>query len=988
MNNIDAGKIKRLIKAEAQASRSGLNWAKANLGPEALASVRDKIIEGRMRMHRIDNALDVNPAAAVFGESQVGKSYLVQNLLKNSKGVLDVVTDNNGGTSNFILDLNPSGGGVESTSLITRFTEREQNTGNKDFPISVRIFSPLDVILTLVDSYFSDVQNHTFPEKEEIQARIEALEAKYGGKTQIQERLTEDHMYEMLDYLTHGSFPIVQYFIGHIKTLRYLERLGAFINAMTPSEWTEAFSLLWNDNEMVNDVFRRLITLLDTLGFPENVGIDVASLLKVDGTILCVDRIKEFFGVVENEKGDPIEKARIPEMQVWTGSRTVSVKKSEFTSVAAEVVLQVPKDSDAPKPFMATLDILDFPGARSRMTFDESLISRQEVCTMLLRGRVSYLFNKYSRHYLISTLLFCHHEQKSEVMSLSGLLRSWIDDMVGATPQERARYLSGSNVPPLFIISTKFNIDLTRDKTKEPAGAGEDLMENEARHRWVRRYTNALSNVIQENADNRWFSQWLPSGAFNNLYLLRDYSYSDAIFNGYEDTHCENEPEPEVANYLARLRRSFLNHEFVQSHFRNPEEAWERAATPNMDGSEYIIENLVEASRHVVSARDNNFAQMVHDNFFRLFDTLFSYYHDDNSDTMLTEALESAGRIELTLGILFGSKPYLFTELLESMLVSEENLHGRILDVAKEMKLIEKTDLSILFAIRERAGVMPTLSKEENIDKILRAYHLRSKQDLEEYLRNFGYSVDDVINPPLVQNLPQVLVESLENYWLNQYINPVNLARFKKDGMPESALEDIANNMRVLYSEKLRITDRIIEKIHPYVTSPNRLASMAEMLADMVAEMFNKFVNTFGTAYFSKELWDDVADTIDHNGFEVEVKPTDYEHTTLDEEQLRSDMNVVFDVFENIDKILNQVPIDSKKLAYFSNYHNFRTWTQNMKIGFLATCEIPKYDVNMNNELRAIIIRNLFDNTDLHELVEETPRLQDIEKEMRAAVRN
>lgn len=988
MNNIDPGEIKRLIQAEAQASRSGLNWAKANLGPDALASVRDKIIEGRMRMNRIENALSVNPAAAIFGESQVGKSYLVQNLLKNSKGVLDVMTDENGGTSNFILDLNPSGGGVESTSLITRFTERSQDTGNKDFPIPVRIFSPLDVALTLADSYFSDVQNHKFPEKEAILARIENLEAKYGSKPQIQEMLSEDHLYEMLDYLTHNSFPIVQYFISHLKATRYLERLGCLISSIPVEDWTDAFSLLWNDNKMVNDVFSRLIKLLETIGFPEYVGIQVASLMKVDGTILCVDRIKEFFGVVENEKGDPIEKARIPEMQVWTGEKVITVKKSEFTSIAAEVVLQVPKDANAPKPFMATLDILDFPGARSRMTFDEALISRQEVCTMLLRGRVSYLFNKYSGHYLISTLLFCHHEQKSEVMSLSGLLRSWIDDMVGATPQDRAQYLIGTKVPPLFIVSTKFNIDLTRDKTKEPANAGEDLMENEARHRWVRRYTNALSNIIQENADNRWFSEWVPAGAFNNLYLLRDYSYSDAVFSGYEETHRENDPDPAMVKYLDRLRRSFLNHEFVQTHFRNPAEAWERAATANMDGSEYIIENLVEASRHVVSARDKNFAGMVNENFFKIFDTLFSFYHDDNSDTMLTEALESAGRIELTLGILFGSKPYLFTEMLESMLVSEENLHGRILDVAKEMKLIEKTDLSILFAIRERAGVMPSLSRDENIDKILRAYHLRSQQDLEEYLKNFGYSIDDVINPPMVQNLPQILVESLENYWLNQYINPVNLAQFRKDGMPESALEDIAGNLRALYLEKLRITDRIIEKIHPYVTSPNRLASMAEMLADMVAEMFNKFVNTFGTAYFSKELWEDVADTVAHNKFEVEVKPTDYENTTLDEEQLRTDMNVVFDVFENIDKILNQVPIDSKKLAYFSNYHNFRAWTRNMKIGFLATCEIPKYDVNMNNELRAIILRNLFDNKDLHELIETSPRLQEIEKEMRAAVRN
>lgn len=987
MSNIDAGEIRRLIEAEAQASRSGLNWAKANLGSEALASTRDKIIEGRVRMRRISTALNVNPAAAVFGESQVGKSYLVQNLLKNSNGVLDVQTDLEGGTRNFILDLNPSGGGVESTSLITRFTERKQDTGDPSHPIAVRVFSPVDVALTLVDSYFSDVQSHKYPDKQRIEERIASLEQKYGQRPEVQAMMGEDQVYEMIDYITHGSFPIVTYFIGMLRSTRYMERLACIIGSMQPSEWVEGFSLLWNDNAMVSDVFRRLLDLLSLLGYPEYVGIGVDALLKVDGTILCVDRIKEFFGVVQNEKGEMIEQARVPEMEVWTGSRCITVQKSEFTSIAAEVVLTVPQDPGAPKEFMKTLDVLDFPGARSRMNYDESLVSRPEVCTMLLRGRVSYLFNKYSRNYLISTLLFCHHEQKSEVMSLSGLLRSWIDDMVGDTAQARSEYLRGTEIPPLFLVSTKFNIDLKRDKTKEPADASEEILLNEARHRWVRRYTNALSSIIQENSENRWFSEWLPSGAFDNIYLLRDYSYSDSTYTGYEANRREDEPGEDVRVYLQRLKDSFLNHEFVQVHFRDPRKAWEEAAEPNKDGSRYIIDNLVKASSHVVTARDRSFAQMVSENFHTLFDTLFSYYHDDNSDTMLAEALESAGRIELTLGILFGTKPYLFTELLSSMLVSEENLHGHILDVAKEIKSLEKTDMNILFAIRERAKIDPAATYEDNVGRLLGTYHLRSEEELTEYLSNFGFSVTDIINPPTVQNLPQIVAEALENYWVDKYINVSNLERFTKDGMPQSSLQDIADNLRALYFDKLRITDRVIERIRPYVTSPNKLANMAEMLADMVAEMFNKFVNTFGTAYFSKELWEDVSETVTHNNFEVEVKSMDYNNATLDEEKLRGDMNVVFDVFENIDKILNQVPVDSEKLAYFSNYHNFRTWTQNMKIGFLATCEIPKYDVNMNNELRAIMLHSIFDSRDLHTLVEKSPRLSEIEAEMRAAVR-
>lgn len=987
MSNIQAGEIKRLIEAEAQASRSGLNWAKANLGSEALAATRDRIIEGRVRMRRIDTALDVNPAAAIFGQSQVGKSYLVKNLLKNSKGVFEVITDGQGGVHNFIGDLNPSGKGKESTSLITRFTSKPGHTGSEEFPIRVKVFSPVDITLILIDSYFSDIDSPKYPTREVIAARIDELEGAYARRPEAQKLFTEDNVYEIIDYLNHNSFSSAVSFIDEMKRHRYLERLAMIISSMQPKEWVQAFSMLWGDNPMISDVYIRLINLLDSLEYPEYVGIDVNPLLRVDGTILSVDRIKEFFGLEEDENKVKVEKARVQEMQVWTGSKKLSVKKSEFTSVAAEVILQVPDDVVENRPLLENLDILDFPGARSRELFKIESMGGSQVCDMILRGRVSYLFNKYSRQYLISTLLFCHHNEQSNVKSLSNLLHNWIYDIVGKTPEQRAQYMSGSDVPPLFWVNTMFNKLLDRDSNTEKEGKTEVELDGEANYRWSESCSGVVSEIIREDRDNRWFSEWTPSKAFDNIYFLRDYTYSKGVFKGYLENMTEECVIESERAHMERLRRTFLAHEFVNRHFRNPLEVWEEAATVNKDGSDYIIRNLEKAAKYVVEARDRNFVQMVSENFYNLFETLFAFYHDDNSDTMLAEALESAGRIELTLGILFGTKPYLFTELLSSMLVSEENLHGHILDVAQEIKSLEKTDMNILFAIRERAKIDPSASYADNVGRLLATYHLRSEEELTEYLVNFGFAITDVINPPTVQNLPQIVAEALESYWMEKYINAGNLERFTKDGMPQSALEDITDNLRALYFDKLHITDRIIERIRPYVTSPNKLANMAEMLADMVAEMFNKFVNTFGTAYFSKELWEDVSETVTHNNFEVEVKPTDYNNATLDEEKLRGDMNVVFDVFENIDKILNQVPVDSEKLAYFSNYHNFRTWTQNMKIGFLATCEIPKYDVNMNNELRAIMLHSIFDPHELRPLVEQSPRLTEKETEMRAAVR-
>lgn len=961
--------MKEIIEAGRGASQAALKWADRFMKGEQRGALRDTILEGRAQLERVASGQAARPAAAVFGESQVGKSYLVQNLLKDADGVLNVLTDHNGTTANFILDLNPSGGGVESTSLITRFTAQRQDTGSEQYPIAVHLFSPVDVALTLTDSYFSDVQDHVFPSRDEIEARIAALEEEYGTKGEVQTQLQPVHLYEMADYIRHNAFPLVVGFIRDLSATRYLERVAAIIAAMPSQAWPRALGLLWNDNDVVGGVFTRLIQLLERLSFPTRVGIDVAPLLKVDGTILCVDRIKEFFGVTENEKGERVERARIPEMKVWTGTEVVTVAKSEFTSIAAEVVLSVPEQVARDKAFFAQLDILDMPGARSRQNIPEKLISQSEACTMLLRGRVSYLFNKYSRRYLISMLLFCHHEQKSEVMSLAGLLRSWIEDSVGRTPQERAIFLEGGKVPPLFLISTKFNIDLKRDPTKEPADAVEDLLENEARHRWVRRYTNSLANVIGENADNQWFSQWTPGAPFSNIYLLRDYAYSSDIYPGYLETGRESAPDAAGAAFLNRLRRSFLEHDFVQMHFREAEVAWERAATPNEDGADYIIENMVAAIPGMLKARQEAFRRIADDVIGNLYTALRREYHDDNADTKMQQALESAGRADLALDTLFSTRPQLFAQLLEAMLVREEKLHDRILEVSTDMNLLKQTDLNALFAIRDRAHIDPSLTREQNVQRLLEAYHLNSEQEVSKYLESVGFTIDNVINPPRTQNLPQILVETLEKYWTEEYINAGNLARFAPQGLPTVVLEDIAANLRALYFERLHLSDKIIERIRPYVTSPDRLGEMAEMLSDMVAEMLNRFVNTFGTAYFPAKLWGDIRGSVERNEANVELTERDYTSATLDEAGMHQSMATVFDVFENIDTIVNSVPLDREKLAYFSNYHAYRQWTEDMKAGFIAVCDIPTYDIAMNNALGELLETELQQNVTLKPLI-------------------
>lgn len=111
----------------------------------------------RRQLKRIHNALSDNCSAAAYGESQVGKSYLMSSLLSSPEAPF--VITNAEKSFSFIDDINPSGGNnakVESTGVITRFTLQKANNPMKDY-VKILNLSVVDIILLLTDSYYNDI---------------------------------------------------------------------------------------------------------------------------------------------------------------------------------------------------------------------------------------------------------------------------------------------------------------------------------------------------------------------------------------------------------------------------------------------------------------------------------------------------------------------------------------------------------------------------------------------------------------------------------------------------------------------------------------------------------------------------------------------------------------------------------------------------------------------------------------------------------------
>ena len=141
---------------------------------------REELREYRRQIKKIAGALEENCSAAAYGESQVGKSYLMSSLLSTPDKPF--VITNKGHEYNFIDNINPSGGNTsktESTGVVTRFTVNNDNEKMKDF-VRVKNLSVADIIMLLADSYYNDLKINpdSILRYDDINARLNSLNVK------------------------------------------------------------------------------------------------------------------------------------------------------------------------------------------------------------------------------------------------------------------------------------------------------------------------------------------------------------------------------------------------------------------------------------------------------------------------------------------------------------------------------------------------------------------------------------------------------------------------------------------------------------------------------------------------------------------------------------------------------------------------------------------------------------------------------------------
>lgn len=965
MNDIIETKNNELIKNvsdQINSINNFIKWGDGHLQESRREETFKKLVNIRRQLKRLRFSLESNPAIAAFGESQKGKSYVISSLLARKGQQFMVLDPRTGDSYNFVEQLNPITRDTEATGVATRFT-RIYNVPDESYPILVKVLSIADMLQILCDTAYNDVKSHSVIDREDIDEFMSAQERRYKGVPKVQSVLDEDDIMNVREY--------VEEHIGSTKAKelldsRFFDVLARIVPYIQPREWPQLMSKLWYDNSDITSLFVRMLQGYEALGFSKRVYIPISALLNTTTTLmssLCLQRLDVASPTTGND--DPNMGT---DLLTEDQKRVGGFSKSVLSAIAAEVVFQIPEETineelvynlegiledgnrqrllskgwnkKVSKEFLNTVDIFDFPGARAALELQEEQIKIELNNKMMLRGKVRYLFNKYSDERLINVLMLCHDHMQNGPTVMPGLVEQWVKQNMGATIRERTSYLDKSIVSPLFMIATKFNIDMSHSVQS----GGDDQIEK----RWEDRYKKVLYDQVLQADSLSWFGNWTERGGFRNTYLLRDYKWSgingNRLFEGF-DTQGTETSEID-APFHQELRQSFITSPYVNTFFEDPELAWDAAATMNNDGATRIIENLGIVATNAKESRLYKYQSEVKGLHAQTYQLMQEYYHDENDEDVLQKAIARSGSIVAEFDVVCGKDNYFFGRMIQNLQVSENYVFDFYYNSLNNTKMISDRDMKEYDLILSRCHgrISSSNTYEQNLEILRQEYHYPTVLDCKEFFEGVkGISLEKLFECNFKQKSnSEQLADGIVNKWIEDIKAQKNLKYYEAEGCNTLTVLDLIENIKAVV-DTTKLAAFIAKTISPFVDAISVPHQILDMIADTTAEIINEFVVTFGYNHYSDEKIADLKIINEKNNLHLS-----FDYGMSDKVPMSNDE--LSDLFDDI-----RPTEENAMLTSLPSYINYNKWIDLLLISFIASYNVPNYDVEANRQLGLLL---------------------------------
>lgn len=951
-----------------------------------------QLVDQRRKLKKIAVANEDNPAIAAYGESQVGKSFLMSNMLQKevtnadgTKTIKQFEVMANGKPYNFINEMNPIGNGTEATGVVTRFSSfsRNKERYSEKYPVLMKTLSVADITIILSDGYFKDLIDPETGSREDINKKAEEIVAKYNGAPVATDAaITADDILDMKQYFSKHLLPGA----GQFKQSSFFDKLAFVIDRIPFDDYDDVFSYLWNGETEMTKLYKQLLGILKRLKLQKLVYLPIEAVLhggRSADTILSVDCLNGLDDASFSFHTNAF--LRDGNSFVDCGRFT----KSEISAVCAEVVYRIEDDfldgarnyalaADAlglqpefaitpevektlPKEvkydMLKNTDLFDFPGARSRLNIPVSQLGKKtdnngqdvsNIIKVLLRGKVAYLFNKYCEDLSINILLYCHHSLQTNVSDLWTLINDWVNNFVGKSPESRADFIKSlDGESPLFYIATKFNMDMAEDQN-ETANSRTAIDD-----RWNKRFTKVLYNQCLGGTIVDWVNNWTSKGnGFKNSYLLRDFKYSGTHGSGLYDGFREKgvETKPLINNkYMATMRDSFCESKDVSKFFDNPELSWDVAATMNNDGSLYIIDNLSKVASRIQLAREKRWQSNIQDIALECHNIMQGYYISTDVDKILDAHIRKAKSIMRELDFVCNDDNYYFGHLIEALQISEADcyreVHKQIQALSFDSKPDNWHDYELIIMSCRNAGHPIDKAKDasEKWQALIDTYTFANQHEAEEYLNRRNVDVDKLFGgKQSVKRYSAIIATAVYEKWIGHIKSVDFIGSISGDGsFDPSVMSELVECFKDT-SEALGLKKVMGEAIAEFTDTLLTIHEVNEgLIADTLASNINGFVLDFGYSYLSSEDKENARHTC-----EVRNLPA-FNYIERQEPPAR-DENYLSELF---------LKMATEPTALQPSFEeNYNKWREYMFIAFVAHLEVPAgFDKAANDKIFTIL---------------------------------
>jgi len=959
---------------------SSLAWIRTHR-PEQYEQKFMQLVPRRCELRNIEEANLENPAIAAYGESQKGKSYLMGNLLQNNG--TPYMVKSCGKEYDFVHSINPIGDKNEATGVVTRFTAYNKNPKlySDEYPVRMKVLSVGSLTTILIDGYFNDIIDREIYSDEELKNKAEAIFNKYCDRQDIQEVIVEDDIFDIKSYLTKFVTANAQ----SIWKSNFFEKVALVIRKVPQTEWIDIFSVIWHNNPEISSLFLRLINALSRLNFAKSIYLPIEAVLHHGANKNTIMSVNCLNGLYQKDS-----ETSFTDVYVRTGSGSFSCvdrfDKSEISALCCEVAFKVDSEyldenaqfffdsskegvpgymsrrtfdklnrSVSKKALFDNSDLLDFPGAKNRESLKQAYLAnfdpetqQANMVKLFLRGKVSYLFNHYSDARLINILLVCHDAEDVKVTTLYDTIDKWVGAYVGDNAQKRKATIElTGGIAPLFVIGTKFNIDMTH---KSNADANNKAA---LEQRWQARFSTQLYQNCFHAGDVDWFRNWIgEKRMFNNTYILRDYKYSTCdgegnnLFQGYrigEDTPREKSLAL-PADYYKTLMESFIgNDKHVGRFFEDRALAWEVAATINNDGALYIIQQLVKVSSNLAVLRDKQFNDTISSVNACVLKVMNGYYIDPNTSTVLPQRISKARCVHRELDFACNSDNYFFGSLINALQLEYKEVYKVVHEIIQSPELVATVQGWDQFEIiRKHLYICET--EEESWNTLIRLYGLADKEEAISFLHKKKINPNDIIPGIKLKKKinSYIIAGKVFDYWSKKLSSTAFLNSLTSvDGFDSGVMIDLLRNT-IEIAEGFNLCEVMSSSIAEYVNIPAVHTANEYLVTDVLANIINEFVTTFGYNLRKEDDVQNCMTIVQEYNLPVFKHIGEEKKSYYEEEELTA---LFVELNEN-PKVLTP--------AFDMNYN---LWLEYMYISFIGGADrVPKIgDIAANNKVAEII---------------------------------